>query len=504
MNDKSDYKGQIEKSLFYDDLYINSESNPDDKIVHPQHSNLVKIPFSRQFLRQAETSEVEVDQCKIISYKVDKQFDHLEFSFVTLLTNKITVKKEYQDKCRIKWTDDLLHNVFKKGYMYFDNKKLPGFDNISLRIEANKKNLYKYTEKYDINIGNNYFLNRWTSEENNHTLPPFELSDILPWFYMKQQTFNLPIFLIRGHLSQLEHRCVVDLDVCKLLQMQILKKDNKWHRIKFKKEYVDMEEKMLDKPKLWSFYSNTTDDKENVGVKCKEGEDPALPNLRCLYSDPVRYPKGKIYYCDDWIQNDDTNLNRLGNNCGIECSSNALLKELYWMVENTEMDKYNIYNNFSTNPESPLNGFSPIKHSTLKVGQNKEFEMLPGFITENMTYVAAGYKPPKVPGINLYSFSGKQGFVKSSERGLVDTNGDKIKLSLSIYLNNTNPYKMDNENNDSDFDSEDSNGTKNKKGEFFKLKTRILCSRAVIFYPTGKLDNDQHEVFTIKTIPPIE
>ena len=102
MNDKSDYKGQIEKSLFYDDLYINSESNPDDKIVHPQHSNLVKIPFSRQFLRQAETSEVEVDQCKIISYKVDKQFDHLEFSFVTLLTNKITVKKEYQDKCRIK------------------------------------------------------------------------------------------------------------------------------------------------------------------------------------------------------------------------------------------------------------------------------------------------------------------------------------------------------------------------------------------------------------------
>jgi len=37
------------------------------------------------------------------------------------------------------------------------------------------------------------------------------------------------------------------------------------------------------------------------------------------------------------------------------------------------------------------------------------------------------------------------------------------------------------ENNDSDFDSEDSNGTKNKKGEFFKLKTKILCSRAVIF-----------------------
>lgn len=215
----------IEKNFLYENRHNNAEQNEDMQLNFASYQ-IKTFTFGTSYFTFPSDSKVIEDK-KLMTFKVDHKFDIINDTWLEIILPEIRVRKEYQDKYRIRYSRNLGHNIIEDASLYFNNT---GQKDLVQRMSGSWLNHYsklfldpqKY-KGYDYLIGNRDSLRSLKTyiQRDNIIVPQ-------PWFMTMDKHHALRLYLCKNTDISFEYKFRNDLK--HLLQMY--KKDDKGNFVK--------------------------------------------------------------------------------------------------------------------------------------------------------------------------------------------------------------------------------------------------------------------------------
>jgi len=318
-------------------------------------------------------------------------------SYLRIKLPDVSVKTEFKDKIRIRWTDYVGVAACKSMELVIDSNRVQTFPAEAILVLIN----YYFEKDVQFEYGNKPKLIQWTDHIKQDILMMKQ-----PFFYSRSPVDHLPCQLNPRELNHsVEHIYTFERMIDKLLQMQELK-EKEWVDIQADLKYVDVESKLLDIPQLWGKFAFLSADE--------------LSTHRCDSSPIHRYYEDCIHIIDQVprVMNDPV-IEDL-KECTMPCRS------MFWMAENTASSLIN--NRFCYTE----NGETPILHSTLSYGgANSNTTRFEQFYEDQLMYDNDFIRNPVDRGIIPYSFG-----LYPSERIDVGVRLKELFAVLSLKMKN--------------------------------------------------------------------
>lgn len=287
-----------------------------------------------------------------VDYLVDKRFDHLMTSYMTIEVPKIKVREEYSGQVRVAWCHNLPHNVTKDGTFIWNNSPCMKWDTVSLDqdLQVFKK---KTPQSWE-------YLEKWRSGQS--AMP---LSVAHPWFYSTMTERGWPI------TGESYHRYNLRLKIKDLLRIQVKNAQGAWtpYTDGFISKYLELsDDATLDIPELWGRYSLRGPEEREWAKQCASSSSPEEPLVITQWFHTIIAA--------------DSDPGQYGQKLTVKLSQpNARVSSIMFSAENMEATRENNRSNYTTSIDSVHTGWNPISHVSLSYESSSgfvpKFEHLP-------------------------------------------------------------------------------------------------------------------------------
>lgn len=361
----------------------------------------------------------------------------------------LRVKKEYQDRIRICWTHNVMHNMIESAQLKFDDEVPNSFD--SVWLDKYKQYFVKTIDNYNLRIGSVACLTDW-----NTFLPKYNLKLPLPFYYRRDLSQALPLYMMQSmvitHVFKPRNR------IADLLRMQTRTR-NGWKDIPVNIGYLDgAGNGLIPNPDLWGWYSLNTDSE--------------IESEKCATE--------RTYWYQDVIALDSINTVKYGQTNWVDLECKYPCQALFWVAQNSQSKAINYYSNYSTNLEDHNRGWNPCEKISLMYGGSPYLDNMDSDHFDGMSVYHSFQSAPTEPGYNAFSYS-TDPLSLNPDIGIV-FNGLKAKLLVNI--NNTDIFlkPVKTEFNIDEIEEEgEADSLEERVQPAFNVQVRLLVTRKLTF-----------------------
>lgn len=452
------------KGIFYDELH---KPNDDDSEIMCHH--FLKIKKSCRYTTNLHKLNSISDGIYTV-YNVDPTFHHLQYTYITTITPKISVKEEFKNTIKIKLPHRYGINCINKAIIKDQKITYQTLDNVFLdfHLQFFQNN---GTGKRDLDLKYLGDLPELTTFSTY--LPPRKINYEIPWFYSQHISLAFPIFY-KGSSLNLEHRIVYKKYITDMLIMVKKESDGSWEYItKDKHEYIDVDSNLLPTPEMYGKYSlnhkNQIESIKNTHSGADRIRDFYIYDVKCC-DNPKDFKFGES--CEDIIK------------CKTPCTF------AFWAAQNKTA--YNIcnYSNYTTNPYDIETGHDPIKLNSLYYSTEILFENM---TSDHFNVAISRHHCNSAPfeeGYHAYNFSDSLKFTPFSKatQDLSSLNTRfKFYIEDGVLWDENTGCSIKDIQNQSSFEKLLINRI------FFNIKIRLLCLKRFRI----RYDKDNNPVFSI-------
>jgi len=312
------------------------------------------------------------ENCDFIgTYEASNQFDIIKAIFLKVIIPNVYVSESFAENIRIRWTDNLAHNLIKKC-----NVKCSQYSDSSINskwLDMNLEYLISNKELYSHLIGNRPELLEWTNnlESTILTLP-------LPIFN-RDKSFAFPLYrtrLLQESKNEVKiiFKLVYRLEIDKLITMK-QKVDGKWKSIETNLNYLTVSNandgKNIKIPKMYGYYTKLSQD--DINFRMQKPYKSCIENIHTIKSDTVK-------------------LNKNNTDITFNVSSSFPVKAIIGCVVNKSKESYNIYSDYGIKAKKGKKYISidPIKYISFKYldsDKTSKFDRREQIITQTLEYL---------------------------------------------------------------------------------------------------------------------
>lgn len=346
------------------------------KFIHRNKSDNdmtpIKNPFDSTFTKvfcysMSKIKIPSMNQGGEKKFTIDSTLHLLADSYLLFKTPLIEVKPGLEDKVRIAWCHNLMHNIIKEARFEEDGIVFNNYDNYCYDISTQFLKCYEgdsYSKrlKYLEKIGNIPAL-----ETFSNRLVSIQLGCPQPFFYSSSPECAFPIYKL-AQSSRARHTFKFNLELSKLLRMQY-KKNTDSNDVFEEWEDADMTSVDINsiinvkgdfsEPELYGCYINY--DKEGLeyymNSDCR-GEDEDSDFI--FIKDIIQFDSNKYFSYGDVAEP------------AFSLNTKTPCLALFWMAENIDSKKFNNHSNYTTNPHDIKSGFNPIESHSLTVNSQSK------------------------------------------------------------------------------------------------------------------------------------
>ena len=319
-----------------------------------------------------------------------------------------------------RWTHNVGSNVIVDGTFNHNDTALQHLDQVSDDMHSQSMIEESARFSHEQNIGNLAILQDW-----NSTLPTYETSYTIPWFYSRDLSTYFPLYFC-GFLDRIEHRLTLRRSVPQLLMVRNAETG----------ERVPCDAKSI----MSIDGHDATGEYLKMPMPTMYGEylylsDIECSNNRCFTTTGARVGDYRnVLYIEDMIAIDEENPSKLGDTVTLKCENSEFPVHTFaWVAQHEGAKDDAYYSNYSTNPQDHTRGWSPIASTTMNLGKARVFEKYPSFRTERVHTPRHFPCGPREPGYNFWTTSAKAKDY-NPKPGVVIKNG-----SVTVRLQDTNP-----------------------------------------------------------------
>lgn len=327
-----------------------------------------------------------------------------------------------------RWIPSPGSNVIVEAQLRIDNVRIHGFD--ALWIDMVNNSLIEESKVHgtEINLGNIPELQTWSG-----TLPHYECSVFLPWFYSRDFTEYFPMYYC-GSLNEVTHVIKFKNNLERLLMCRrtddhrpALLQDAiaRVNRLEFRPEEPFLPRTYL--PEMWGEYLYLSD------MECAFN--------RCVSTPLDTMPRRNVVYYSDVVILDAREESHLdGSTSYVTISQPDPVHMISWVAKSvgSEVSKY--HSNYTTHPTDAHLGRSPLKSATLQVNadvKSKLFESLPAWRTNRVYPLKHLACMPRSSGYNFW-FMGAKSSSLYQQPGIMFTDGS---LTVTFETDETSTRK---------------------------------------------------------------
>lgn len=403
-----------------------------------------RMPLTAYTIKEPNNDSDDVGALTVMRYILNPEFHYLNYTYLKCSLSLVKVKSQYVDEIRIAWPHNIGTAIIKKGIFKDDDILYQSFDNIWLDdyFQWYMQSGVGKERIHDIGIGCVPILEEW-----NHVLPAYPINIHQPWYYSEEAGLAYNIDQ-KGSKCKAEHIYHYQLNPTELIRMQ-REINGVWKDIdprKFAELYLEPIAP-IRKPSLWGQYGYVTNSELNT-PKCKNN----MKNRVFYYKDIEVYDSEKTY--------------NYGQTMEVSINSKRPCLAMFWKAENMNATKNNNFSNYTSNTDDLMLGWDPIKHNSLKYGENYKFNSME---SDHFTLSEARYHFPSAPryiGYHAKSF-GNDSSKYDGEVGIVL---GPLNAKLACYLEKPDMYKMAKKSQM--YDDEDE--YVQEQNPSFKLRVRLL------------------------------
>ena len=413
-----------------------------------------------------------------ITYTANSKFDFLLHSYLMHKLPAYRVMEGYRNTIQIAWPHNVAHNISKGAHLRFDDDSAQKLNNVWIDIHSQFFMKPGFRDHYNIMVGNIPFLEDWSE-----FLPAYPVICPQPWYYARHEAVAIPLFLCS--LSRVTHTYTVRTKLSEILRMRAYdRKTNSWREIPCNWKYLEgvNEQESLPYPEMWGRYTRITD--------AEREWRRSLPHE---------------VYSEDVIAITTDNASQFGSSVPVNLHSDAPVKGMFWVAENTDASRLNNFSNYTTNTADLFKGWNPVKNITLTYGGVTRISTMEH---DHFDRAEPWYKfpsPPSEPGYNAYSF----GYDTTSLMADVGVVLDGLDARLSCILGNNDPFlskiidrrrsRVDETDDLIPEETIENTPTNNKRSPNFEIHVLLLVTRMIRF-----TNSDKVEIVEIAgtTIPP--
>lgn len=455
----------MDKEKHYEDKLVaevNSPSNFQKElhgIIDEENSTqvFVKTHYNPSFSSIFYFDEQITTDGGCLSYTYQNKYDYLVKNTIIQPLPELRIKKDVQDKFKVRWTENISNHILPSGILDINNGKvkntmdeifLDGYDKI-----RKDKNINKLTEKHI------------KSQEWSTYIPKSTLFIKYPWFFNKSESHAFPFL---GQKITIKNKYQYRNKLSSLIQVikitknddgtedNILLNENQISKLlttifDFPK---DSEYSKLPIPYVKSIYSIATDDeREDMLKEIKE--------------------KGFTIYYEDVENIDSSNEISLDTETTLTFNSSKPINKVIYMARNINCISNNYYSNYTSDMFDSKNGFDIIEKRRVMKNENLRVPEASNHETGRLFPDLFGYNVPDTYGYH-YDFYG----IDSDE--LIPYGVFFGKCDYIISLKDCNPYILKDKSEEIDIEKicEQNTPIKTQPNLKYKLYLRFVIIKS--------------------------
>lgn len=342
-------------------------------------------------------------------YKFSRSADALLHAWSTLTTPEIRVKRGQENRYRIAFTYNLMHNVMSKLTLTFNDLMAVQLDSIAFDMLAEHMEDPGKWDAYNKMIGNVPSLVEFGS-----VLPSKELKlplRAMPW----EKDVSNALLLCCLRMNDVRLNGDFQLELSKLIRVQKL-----------------ADEKDDDGNDVWvNCKASTLNYADIIEVKGGKPLQLPLPEMWAEYA-MVTKPERRFHresshdYVIEQVQKYNHKRERAGTH-RFDFKMNYPMRCLYVNAHNKTASEYNNHSNYSTNPHNAADGKDPMQTLSLYYDNVPRFERFPA---SHFSDIVPYYHHKRVPmsvGYHAHSYSLQNGLEQDCS-----TNFTSVYSSLEI------------------------------------------------------------------------
>jgi len=309
-------------------------------------------------------------------YTADRKYHYLIYTYLIIRLPEIKCK----GKAEARWTYNVGLNIVKSAFLTFNNESsVQKLDDVWLNIynqyfiPNNKRDLFNVDEGWKTYI------------------PAITLTIPQPWYYSKDDTLALPLFLCKT--NTFTHRYIFR-NLSELLRIKV-----DGEEVSYSPDYI--EQVTIPTPEMWGKYV-FIDDNE----------------IKFIVTNP------SVYMVDDIVKLMDGDIYTTGQSINVDINTGSYpCKALFWVAEEETCRQRRIYSIYYSS-----NNDNPFKTAKIMYGPHERIAELPIQHYERIEawYHYPGY--PTTPGYNTISWSFQPASGKCDNS--IIYNGAKLVLRL--------------------------------------------------------------------------
>ena len=452
----TDHFDDVQKSIFEIDM---TKSEVESIYLY----EFVKTSYYGRSLRKIEASDGTNTESRFKLY--NDKFDLLEFINIRAKIPAVQVKSEFKDIIQICWVNDLGINIIEEGKLKFGDKEISTIDNKYIYIHQQLFGNQNHKEFIQESIGNKPSLTQWNTFLHEDSVVCEQ-----PWFYSRKHHTALPLYFC-NQLSA-NHIYKFNTNIDKLLRMRRLNEDGVYEDIECDTKYIFVQDGItkLQTPEMYGMYIKLSGDEVNA-YKCMTRDN--------IFGD---------FYITDIVKCISKNAEPFNKTISVDLDCDGVVNTMIWFAENITATKNGVLNNYTTNSVDRTKGYNPIEWSSLKVGSLELFSKLSNDHTSRLLMRDFNNRPIH-NGLNVWSFCSDINSTDSQ----VGVNLRDIKLNLSSYIRDTNPYLT---TLDPDTGRTVKRNNKNEPSPEFDLYVYLIVCRKISFLTSPDKVDDKWIVET--------
>ena len=402
---------------FQKEIHFNNDDNPDEVIPSKWSYNVRKTTWSAPYTEKMN-AVVRETQGKRGVYEFNKKFHYVTKIYGTMKIRHIEVKEKYKDRVKIAMCNNLTHNIFKEIRLEGDNGCLQKEMTISLdnNLQFDEMPGHGKRKLRKLMTGDRSIYGQWTS-----SLPALKYQIILPFDFTKHKKKAIPLFKMNPG-STLQINILLETELSKLIMMKIKTREG-WKITPYNSNYlVDIKENETIKfPDLWAIYHYITPEE----VKWRKSFDYEV-------------------YIQDILVNESVTVKKFGDPETLDLYSSHPVIYMRWGALNIDAKKLNINSNYSSSTEDIDGGFNPVKKFALRRGNSYRINKLDHIHFSRLEPYHNTMSAPYDEGYNHYNLTGN--IYNIYPDGGVTFNSPE-KITAELYIDNTNPSRLNNKDN---------------------------------------------------------
>lgn len=310
--------------------------------------------------------------------------EFLLYTYTKSAIPALRIKSEHVGEYRIAWPEDLGYHITPNAELQVDGVPIQKIDTHWMLDHSQFLMKPGFEHNHDRDVGNCPTMLEWSSSLPSYTTHPYQ-----PWFYCRRTETALPLFKFSS-MSTICHIYSTNLDISKLLRMQVLRGDV-WESTFTDLSVIDglPNGGNLTTPELWGMFAKIREN-EILFHKTCGAEDGGIAN--------------KIYI-EDVITADSENDMTYGQTITSKLVTNGpLCRAIFWKAENVEATGLNNLSNYTTNTDNLKLGEDPIGSNSLMYGTAHKFKEMSSehFVSSLIKYHFTS--SPRRPGYHAFPF----------------------------------------------------------------------------------------------------